>query len=143
MHKPIESKGAETGLSVEEYCRRHEITVTVSILLSCLCNIWILNFQRSGFVHLWLLVTLYLVYFKDWSVITHLSLWLFPYVIIFWLFSSDLLFVNLFSIYLNLFIVFNSLGRKCAPTIHLISIHWFSLGDFKRGMCTTLISRVT
>ncbi|XP_042037079.1 ATP-dependent RNA helicase-like protein DB10 [Salvia splendens] len=28
VHKPIESKGAETGLSVEEYCRRHEITVT-------------------------------------------------------------------------------------------------------------------
>lgn len=30
VHKPIESKGSETGLSVEEYCRRHEITVTVS-----------------------------------------------------------------------------------------------------------------
>ncbi|KAL1531627.1 RNA helicase [Salvia divinorum] len=28
VHKPIESKGAETGLSVEAYCRRHEITVT-------------------------------------------------------------------------------------------------------------------
>ncbi|KAG6391828.1 hypothetical protein SASPL_149589 [Salvia splendens] len=28
VHKPIESKGAETGLSVEAYRRRHEITVT-------------------------------------------------------------------------------------------------------------------
>lgn len=30
VHKPTESKGSETGLSVEEYCHRHEITVTVS-----------------------------------------------------------------------------------------------------------------
>ncbi|KAL1531623.1 ATP-dependent RNA helicase-like protein DB10 [Salvia divinorum] len=43
VHKPVESKGAETGLSVEAYCRRHEITVTVSILLSCLCNIFNLS----------------------------------------------------------------------------------------------------
>ncbi|KAG6391832.1 hypothetical protein SASPL_149593 [Salvia splendens] len=33
VHKPIESKGAETGLSVEAYRRRHEITVTVRYLL--------------------------------------------------------------------------------------------------------------
>ncbi|XP_057766781.1 DEAD-box ATP-dependent RNA helicase 46-like [Salvia miltiorrhiza] len=43
VHKPIESKGPETGLSVEAYCRRHEISVTGGNVPP------FMSFQSTGF----------------------------------------------------------------------------------------------